>query len=167
MEKKQKKNLTWSVERCSWTFEVRMRTIQNLWYWRFSAKDINKKIKTDNNSVANQHNEKICLNSSLASKHIISTSTLAQFSVHLFQGRRRWLCKCAFSLKLIKLEHRCAINQSQISHPSCFLSLERKMKFFWCSVHQLLENVSAKKSHWRFYKQLLVLRSTIECLMTR
>ena len=116
MEKKQKKNLTWSVKRCSWTFEVRMRTIQNLWYWRFSAKDINKKIKTDNNSVANQHNEKICLNSSLASKHIISTSTLAQFSVHLFQGRRRWLCKCAFSLKLIKLEHRCAINQSQRSH---------------------------------------------------
>ena len=93
-----------------------MRTIQNLWYWRFSAKDINKKIKTDNNSVANQHNEKICLNSSLASKHIISTSTFAQFSVHQFQGRSAWLFKCAFSLKLIKLEHRCAINQSQRSH---------------------------------------------------
>ena len=130
MEKKQTKNLTWSVERCSWTFEVRMRTIQNLWYRRFSAKDINKKIKTDKNSVANQNNEKICLNSSLASKHIISTSTLAQFSVHSFQGRRRWLCKCAFSLKLIKLEHRCAINQSQISHPSCSCLWNGRWSFF-------------------------------------
>jgi len=45
VEKKQKKNLTWSVERCSWTFEVRMRTIQNLRYWRFSTKEINKKTK--------------------------------------------------------------------------------------------------------------------------
>ena len=58
VEKKQKKNLIWSLERCSWTFEVRMRTIQNLWYWRFFANYINKKIKTDNNLDANQHNEK-------------------------------------------------------------------------------------------------------------
>ena len=64
----------------------------------------------------------------LASKQIMSTSTLAKISVHLFQGRRSWLCKCVFSLKLIKLEHRCAINQYQISS-SCLLSLEWNWSF--------------------------------------
>ena len=29
--------------------------------WSFSLKDVNKKLKTDNNSDAYQHNEKICL----------------------------------------------------------------------------------------------------------
>ena len=52
------------------------------------------KNKKDNNSDENQHNKKICVNSSLTSNHIISTSTLLQISVYLFQGRRRWLCQC-------------------------------------------------------------------------
>ena len=85
------------------------------------------------------------LSSSLPANHF--NIYLAQNLVCLFQARRRELWKCTFSLNLIKLEHRCEINQYQISL-SCLLSVEQKMEFFWCSVHQLLENFSAKQSDW-------------------